>query len=48
MMRRIPRRLLKRVQPLITVPMGVKLPPYFDPAHHAVMAEVIGRGRWTI
>ena len=37
-------RLLKRVRPLITVPMGVKLPPYFDPAHHAVMAEVIGRG----
>ena len=36
-------RLLKRVRPLITVPMGVKLPPYFDPAHHAVMAEVIGR-----
>ena len=35
-------RLLKRVRPLITVPMGVKLPPYFDPAHHAVMAEVIG------
>ncbi len=36
-------RLLKRVRPFITVPMGVKLPPYFDPAHHAVMAEVIGR-----
>ncbi|ULA59395.1 MAG: Dihydroorotate dehydrogenase A (fumarate) [Nitrospira sp.] len=36
-------RLLKRVRPLITVPMGVKLPPYFDPAHHGVMAEVIGR-----
>ncbi|MBX3237802.1 MAG: dihydroorotate oxidase [Nitrospiraceae bacterium] len=36
-------RLLKRVRPLITVPMGVKLPPYFDPAHHAVMAEVIRR-----
>lgn len=36
-------RLLKRVRPLITVPMGVKLPPYFDPAHHAVMTEVIGR-----
>lgn len=36
-------RLLKRVRPLIKVPMGVKLPPYFDPAHHAVMAEVIGR-----
>lgn len=36
-------RLLKLVRPLITVPMGVKLPPYFDPAHHAVMAEVIRR-----
>ena len=36
-------RLLKRVRPLIKVPMGVKLPPYFDPAHQAVMAEVIGR-----
>ena len=36
-------RLLKRVRPLITVPMGVKLPPYFDPAHHQVMAEVIRR-----
>jgi dihydroorotate dehydrogenase (fumarate) len=36
-------RLLKRVRKEITVPMGVKLPPYFDPAHHKVMAEVIGR-----
>ena len=36
-------RLLKRVRPLISVPMGVKLPPYFDPAHHAVMADVIRR-----
>ncbi len=36
-------RLLKRVRPLISVPMGVKLPPYFDPVHHAVMAEVIRR-----
>jgi len=36
-------RLLKRVRKVITVPMGVKLPPYFDPAHHAVMGEVIGR-----
>ena len=34
-------RLLRRVRPLITVPMGVKLPPYFDPAHHAAMADVI-------
>ncbi|MFO0774317.1 MAG: dihydroorotate oxidase [Nitrospiraceae bacterium] len=36
-------RLLKRVRPLITVPMGVKLPPYFDPVHHQQMAQVIGR-----
>ncbi len=36
-------RLLKRLRPLITVPMGVKLPPYFDPAHHVVMADVIRR-----
>ncbi len=36
-------RLLKRVRRLITLPMGVKLPPYFDPAHHEVMAGVIGR-----
>jgi dihydroorotate dehydrogenase (fumarate) len=36
-------RLLKLVRPLITVPMGVKLPPYFDPAHHRMMAEVIDR-----
>ena len=28
---------------MITVPMGVKLPPYFDPAHHTAMGEVIGR-----
>lgn len=36
-------RLLKRVRGIITVPMGVKLPPYFDPAHHEVMGNVIGR-----
>ncbi len=36
-------RLLKRVRKVITVPMGVKLPPYFDPAHHKVMGDVIGR-----
>ncbi len=36
-------RLLKRVRKVITVPMGVKLPPYFDPAHHKMMGEVIGR-----
>lgn len=36
-------RLLKRVRKTITVPMGVKLPPYFDPAHHKLMGDVIGR-----
>lgn len=36
-------RLLRRVRKLITVPMGVKLPPYFDPAHHSIMADVIKR-----
>lgn len=36
-------RVLTRVRRLITVPMGVKLPPYFDPAHHEIMGKVIGR-----
>ncbi len=36
-------RLIKRVRKVITVPMGVKLPPYFDPAHHKLMGDVIGR-----
>jgi dihydroorotate dehydrogenase (fumarate) len=36
-------RLIKRVRPLITVPMGVKLPPYFDPAHHQLMGDAIAR-----
>lgn len=36
-------RVIKRVRGLITVPMGLKLPPYFDPAHHEVMGKVIGR-----
>lgn len=36
-------RLLKKMRKVITVPMGVKLPPYFDPAHHEVMGKVIGR-----
>lgn len=34
-------RLLKRVRKVITVPMGVKLPPYFDPAHQEMMGNVI-------
>ena len=36
-------RLMKRVRKIITVPMGVKLPPYFDPAHHKLMGDVISR-----
>ncbi len=36
-------RLLKRVRRVISVPMGVKLPPYFDPAHHEAMGKVLGR-----
>ncbi len=36
-------RLMKRLRKVITVPMGVKLPPYFDPAHHKLMGDVIGR-----
>lgn len=36
-------RVLKKVRPKITVPMGVKLPPYFDPAHHHVMGAMLGR-----
>lgn len=36
-------RLLRLVRPLITMPMGVKLPPYFDPAHQVVMADIIRR-----
>jgi dihydroorotate dehydrogenase (fumarate) len=36
-------RLLEQVRRVITVPMGVKLPPYFDPAHHEKIARVIER-----
>lgn len=36
-------RVLKKVRRLITVPMGVKLPPYFDPAHHEAVGKVVGR-----
>lgn len=34
-------RLLKRVRKVVSVPMGVKLPPYFDPAHQEKMARVL-------
>ncbi len=36
-------RLLKRVRKVVSVPMGVKLPPYFDPAHHEQTSKVIER-----
>ena len=36
-------RVLDQVRQVITVPMGVKLPPYFDPVHHEKMARVIER-----
>jgi dihydroorotate dehydrogenase (fumarate) len=36
-------RLLVQVRRVVSVPMGVKLPPYFDPAHHEQMAKVIKR-----
>jgi dihydroorotate dehydrogenase (fumarate) len=36
-------RLLNRVRQVVTVPMGVKLPPYFDPVHHEAMAAVLDR-----
>lgn len=36
-------RLLKRVRKVVSVPMGVKLPPYFDPAHQEKMARVLER-----
>ncbi len=35
------KRLLKELRDLVQVPMGVKLPPYFDPAHHEAMAEML-------
>ena len=37
----ISERLLRRVRKVVTVPMGVKLPPYLDPAHQQTMARVI-------
>ena len=35
--------LLLKVRDLATPPIGVKLPPYFDPVHHQAMAEVLIR-----
>lgn len=36
-------RLLARVRKVVSTPMGVKLPPYFDPAHQEQMARVLER-----
>jgi dihydroorotate dehydrogenase (fumarate) len=36
-------RVIRRVRAVADRPIGVKLPPYFDPAHHAAMAEVLRR-----
>jgi len=37
-------RLLMKVRKVVSVPMGVKLPPYFDPAHQEKMVGVLERG----
>jgi dihydroorotate dehydrogenase (fumarate) len=36
-------RLLEQMRRVVTVPMGVKLPPYFDPAHHEKIARMLER-----
>lgn len=36
-------RLLSEVRTVVSVPIGVKLPPYFDPAHQEKMAKVLER-----
>ncbi len=36
-------RLLSEVRTVVSVPIGVKLPPYFDPAHQEKMARVLER-----
>ena len=35
------RSLLLQLKDIITVPMGVKLPPYFDPVHHEATAGML-------
>jgi dihydroorotate dehydrogenase (fumarate) len=37
-------RLLMKVRKVVSVPLGVKLPPYFDPAHQEKMVGVLERG----
>lgn len=34
-------KLLRRVRSVVTRPMGVKLPPYFDPAHQEKVAKML-------
>ncbi len=36
-------RLLQRLRDILTIPFGVKLPPYFDPVHHQKIAQVLQR-----
>ena len=36
-------RVIRKVRAVVDRPFGVKLPPYFDPAHHAAMADVLKR-----
>ncbi len=36
-------RLLVEIRDVLTIPFGVKLPPYFDPIHHQKIAEVLQR-----
>lgn len=36
-------RLLRNIRKVVTVPMGVKLPPYFDPIHQEAIAKVLDR-----
>ena len=35
------RSLLLELKDIVTVPMGVKLPPYFDPVHHEATARML-------
>lgn len=35
------KQLLLELQECLTIPMGVKLPPYFDPVHHGAMAKML-------
>jgi len=36
-------RLLSAIRNIVTIPFGVKLPPYFDPVHHQKIAEILQR-----